>query len=160
MRSAPDSVEQDKEVGIEILEGTFQTTSRHGTSNSHHSEQNIEDMEIDGQGISQYHHHQRRFPVLLEKGQRTHSTASSFSGRHFGHYAAAARSDALSEVHAQHLVLITKTGAAPNRWSKGLSVMLEKVAGVAVVTKLCAILLMEADAKEAVPAHRRSTGLI
>ena len=45
----------------------------------------------------------------------------------------------------KHLALITKTGAAPNRWSKGLSVMLEKIAGVAVVTKLRAILLMEAD---------------
>ena len=54
-------------------------------------------------------------------------TASSFSGRHFGHYAAAAHSDALSEVHTRHLALVTKTGAAPNRWSKGLSVMLEKM---------------------------------
>ena len=69
----------------------------------------------------------------------------SKNGRHFGHYAAAAHSDALSEVHARHLALITKAGAAPNRWSKGLSVMLEKIAGVAVVTKLRAILLMEAD---------------
>merc|ERR1712194_332832 len=47
--------------------------------------------------------------------------------------------------HVRHLALITKTGATPKRWSKGLSVMLEKIAGVAVVTKLRAILLMEAD---------------
>ena len=72
-------------------------------------------------------------------------TVSSFSGRHFDHYAAAAHSDLLSEAHTRHLALITKTGAAPKRWSKGLSVMLEKIAGVAVVTKLGAILLMEAD---------------
>ena len=74
-------------------------------------------------------------------------TASSYSGRHFGHYKAAAHSEYLSEVHAKHMALITKTGATPIRWSKGLSVMMEKIAGVAVVTKLRAILLMEADFK-------------
>ena len=71
--------------------------------------------------------------------------ASSFLGRHFGHYAAVAHSDLLSEAHARHLALVTKTGADPKRWSKGLSVMLQKIAGVAVVTKLHAILLMEVD---------------
>ena len=40
--------------------------------------------------------------------------------------------------------LITKTGAAPKRWYKGVSVMLEKISGVTVVTKLRTILLMEA----------------
>ena len=39
---------------------------------------------------------------------------------------------------------MTKTGATPERWSKGLSVMLEKIAGVALVTKLRTILLMDA----------------
>ena len=72
-------------------------------------------------------------------------TASSFSGRHFGHYKAAAHSELLSEVHAKTIELATKTGATPERWSKELSVMLEKIAGVALVTKLRAILLMEAD---------------
>ena len=72
-------------------------------------------------------------------------TASSFLGQHFGHYAAAAHSDLLSEVHARHLTLITKISTAPKRWSKGLSLMLENITGVSVVTKLRAILLMEAD---------------
>ena len=73
-------------------------------------------------------------------------TASSFSGRHFGHYKAASHSDfLLPEVHAKTIELVTKTRATPERWSKGLSVMLEKIAGVALVTKLRAILLMEAD---------------
>ena len=67
-------------------------------------------------------------------------TASSFSGRHFGNYKAAAHSDFLSEVHAKTIELVTKTGATPDRWSKGLLVMLEKIAGVALVTKLRAIL--------------------
>ena len=65
--------------------------------------------------------------------QMKERTASSISGRHFGHYGAAAHSDLLSEVHARHTALVTKTGAAPKRWSRGLSVMLEKIAGVAVV---------------------------
>ena len=50
-----------------------------------------------------------------------------------------------SKRHAQHLALTTKTGAVLEKWSKGLLVMLEKIAGVAVVTKLRAILLTEAD---------------
>ena len=53
--------------------------------------------------------------------------------------------DLLSEARTRHFALITKTGAAPKRWSKSLSVMLENLAGVAVVTKLCAILLLEDD---------------
>ena len=51
----------------------------------------------------------------------------------------------LSEVHALKLSLIPKTGSAPERWARGLSVILEKIAGVAVVTKLRAVLLMESD---------------
>ena len=72
-------------------------------------------------------------------------TSSSYSGRHFGHYKAAAHSEYPSEVHVRTLSLITNIGAAPERWSRDLSIMLEKTAGVALVTKLRAILLMEAD---------------
>ena len=72
-------------------------------------------------------------------------TASSFSGRHFGHYKAAAHSDFLLEVHAKAIELVTKTGATPERLSKGLSVTLEKIADVALVTKHRAILLVETD---------------
>ena len=72
-------------------------------------------------------------------------TASSYSGLHFAHYKSAAFSDYLSETHALKLSTITRTGSAPERWARGLNVMLEKVAGIALVTKLRAILLMEAD---------------
>jgi len=72
-------------------------------------------------------------------------TSSSMSGLHFGHYKAAATSDYLSKFHAMKLSIISRTGHAPDRWSHGLTVMLEKVAGVALVNKLRAILLMEAD---------------
>ena len=67
------------------------------------------------------------------------------SGVHFGHYKAAGHSDFLSEVHALKLSLITKTGSAPKRWGRGLSVMLEKIAGLALAKKLLAILLREVD---------------
>ena len=38
-----------------------------------------------------------------------------------------------------------KMGITPSRWSKGLSMVLEKIAWIAVVTNLRTILLMEAD---------------
>ena len=72
-------------------------------------------------------------------------TASSYSKLHIGHYKSAAYSEELSQIHALKLSLISQTGSAPERWARGLSVMLEKIAGVALVTKLRAILLMEAD---------------
>ena len=72
-------------------------------------------------------------------------TSSSISGVHFCHYKAAGHSDFLSEMHALKLSIITKTGSAPKRRGRGLSVMLKKIAGVALVTKLRSILLMEAD---------------
>ena len=37
------------------------------------------------------------------------------------------------------------SGLVLNRWTKGLTIMLEKIAGVALVNKLRAILLMEGD---------------
>ena len=72
-------------------------------------------------------------------------TSSSYSKVHIGHYASCAHSDFLSEVLAKKLTLITSTGATPERWASGLTVILEKVAGIALITKMRAILLMEAD---------------
>jgi hypothetical protein len=42
-------------------------------------------------------------------------------------------------------LLALKKGIALERWSKGVSIMLEKMFGVRLVSKLQAILLMEAD---------------
>jgi len=71
--------------------------------------------------------------------------SSSFSGLHFGHYKSIAHDDYLSDILARKMSLISATGAAPERWARGLTVMLEKIAGVASITKLRAILLLEAD---------------
>ena len=73
------------------------------------------------------------------------NTSSSISGLHFGLYKAAARSDIITSFLADKISVTGSYGCPPTRWSCGLQVMLEKVAGVALVNKLRAILLMEAD---------------
>ena len=72
-------------------------------------------------------------------------TSSSLSGIHFGHYKAAASSETITNFLAKKITLVGKCGCPPERWSYGMTVMLEKVAGIAMVNKLRAILLMEAD---------------
>ena len=75
----------------------------------------------------------------------TEKTSSSFSGQHFGHYIAGMTSERITYLHALIATLVTRRGIVLDRWSKGLSVMLEKVFGCLLITKLCSILLMEAD---------------
>ena len=72
-------------------------------------------------------------------------TSSSESGLHFGHYKAGASSETISQFHALKTTLCLRRGIALARWSRGLSVMLEKMFGCTLVSKLRAILLMEAD---------------
>ena len=72
-------------------------------------------------------------------------TASSMSGRHFGHYKAAAKRTSLCNVHATFASEASQYGIFIKRWTKGLTVMLEKIENVIKVDKLRAILLMEAD---------------
>ena len=72
-------------------------------------------------------------------------TSSSQSGLHFGHYIAGTDCDYISQFHALQVLLALKKGIVLERWLKGLSVMLEKMFGVRLVSKLRAILLMEAD---------------
>jgi hypothetical protein len=72
-------------------------------------------------------------------------TSSSPSGLHFGHYIAGANCDYVSQFHVFRLSLALKKGLALERWANGLLVMLEKMFGVRLVSKLQAILLMEAD---------------
>lgn len=73
-------------------------------------------------------------------------TSSSKSKIHFGHYKAAARIKRLARFFSKKLSFIARTGWAPSRWGNGLTVLLEKIAGIALVNKLRAILLIEADA--------------
>ncbi len=70
---------------------------------------------------------------------------SSQSGLHFGHYIAGTDCDYISQFHTLRVLLALKKGVALERWSNGLSVMLEKTFRVRLVSKLRSILLMEAD---------------
>jgi hypothetical protein len=71
--------------------------------------------------------------------------SSSKSGIHFGHYIVGSKSDIISHYHSAHASVTLAHAIKLKRWSRGLSVMLEKTLGVTLVTKLCAILLMEGD---------------
>lgn len=73
------------------------------------------------------------------------TTSSSISGLHFGIYKAAMGSDIITNFLADKITVAATYGSPPTRWGCGLQVMLEKVAGVALVNKLRAILLMEGD---------------
>jgi hypothetical protein len=72
-------------------------------------------------------------------------TSSSKSGIHFGHYIVGSKSDIISHYHSARVSVILAHAMKLKRWSWGLSVMLEKTIGVTLVTKLCAILLIEGD---------------
>ncbi len=63
-------------------------------------------------------------------------TSSSPSGLHFGHYIAGADCNYISQFHALCVSLALKKGIALERWENGLSVMLEKMFGVQLVSKL------------------------
>jgi hypothetical protein len=63
-------------------------------------------------------------------------TSSSPSGLHFGHYITGADCDYISQFHALRVSLALKKGIALERWATGLSVMLEKMFGVWLVSKL------------------------
>jgi hypothetical protein len=73
------------------------------------------------------------------------STSSLESGLHFGHYIAALCSNHASYFHALKATLIIWRGVVLERWAHGLSVILEKMFGCALITKLQSILLMEAN---------------
>ena len=69
-------------------------------------------------------------------------TSSSYSGRHFGHYKAGRSSDYISHFQVVLASLIFHRGIVLDRWAVGLSVMLEKILGCRLVSKLRSILLM------------------
>jgi hypothetical protein len=72
-------------------------------------------------------------------------TSSLESGLHFGHYKVGGKSETIAHYHAARVTVILAHAIQLERWSRGLSVMLEKTLGVTLVLKLRAILLMEAD---------------
>jgi hypothetical protein len=69
-------------------------------------------------------------------------TSSSESGLLFGHYIIGGKSDLITHYHATRVSVTLAHSIQLERWSRGLSVMLEKTLGVMLVTKLRAILLL------------------
>lgn len=78
-------------------------------------------------------------------GRATERTSSSMSNIHFGHHIALSKSKMLARSMAKKLNLHARWGSPPERWLNVLMVMLEKKMGVALIPKLRAILLKEAD---------------
>ena len=72
-------------------------------------------------------------------------TSSSHSGFHFSHYIAGASSPLISHHHSLKVSICSLYGFPLERWKQGLTCILEKLPGNCLVTKLRAILLMEAD---------------
>ncbi len=66
-------------------------------------------------------------------------TSLSMSSVHYGHYKAAIQDELSSAVLALQLTVIVQSSVPPENWSVGLQVMLEKILGVCLVKKLCAI---------------------
>jgi hypothetical protein len=55
------------------------------------------------------------------------------------------RTPQVHKILAQQLTVIARSGIPPKKWSIGLQVMLEKIAGVCLIKKLRAIQLYEVD---------------
>ncbi len=72
-------------------------------------------------------------------------TSSSESGLHFGHYKVGGMSDIVAHYDAAQVTVTLAHAVQLERWTRGLSVMLKKTLRVTLVSKLRAILLMEAD---------------
>ena len=64
---------------------------------------------------------------------------------HFGHYKAGSISEYIDHSHALKATLFLHHGRVLDRWAQGLLVMLQKMFGCSLITKLRLILLMEAD---------------
>ena len=87
-----------------------------------------------------------RTPSFSRSWQRMDEfTSSGPSGLHFGHFMANSYDPVLAPVDAAMAHVPALSGYVPERWKKGLNVMLEKKPGVCKVTKLRTILLYEAD---------------
>ncbi len=96
--------------------------------------------------------HDGHSEIILEAEEFKHywqrvreKTSSSISSIHFGHYKSAVHSQSLSDFLARKITLIARCRCPPEQWGHGLQVLLEKIAGVALILKLRAILLMEGD---------------
>jgi hypothetical protein len=78
-------------------------------------------------------------------GRAKEEMSSSVCGMHYSHYKAGFCSAYITHPHALLATLVVKQGIRLERWSQGLLVMLDKIFGCSLITKLRLILLMEAE---------------
>ncbi len=95
-------------------------------------------------GLGIYHHHARSIEKILESSEQGYISSLEL-GLHFGNYKVGSKSDIITHYHAAQVTVTLANTIQFERWSHGLSVMLEKTLWVTLVSKLRAILLMEAD---------------
>jgi hypothetical protein len=73
------------------------------------------------------------------------STSTSPSGRHLGIYKALLPLESITKDMCEMLNVVTRAGLAPKRWTKAISVLLEKDCGQPNINRLRIIHLFEAD---------------
>jgi hypothetical protein len=78
-------------------------------------------------------------------GPAKEETSLLISGRHFRHYKVGLRSSYIAYLQALQATLVVQRGIVLEQWLSGLLVMLKKIFGYSLITKLRSILLMEAD---------------
>ena len=127
----------------EVLEGTYQPPE--GTD-----AETVGMLRLIAEVAAKMRHHPIAVTITKEDfiqywRRASEKTSSSYSNLHFGHWKAASRNEGLAELHAMFIQSVCQSGTYLERWSTGLTVMLEKIAGNFRVDKLRAILLMEAD---------------
>ncbi len=127
----------------EILAGTydysedFDRTTKELCKECTIIRQTIPKDSIDTKITKENHHEHRR--------RAKEETSSSYSRLHFGHYMAGALSDYINHFHALKATLLLHHGLVLECWAQGMLVMLQKMLGCSLITKLRSILRMEAD---------------
>jgi len=71
--------------------------------------------------------------------------SSSATGRHIGHYKAAAQCEQITDIHCKMTIFPFQKGFAPERWTQVTDVMLGKKPGIPRIHRLRVIQIIEAD---------------
>jgi hypothetical protein len=133
----------DREAGEEVLAGTFEYGEdfEEATHDFFHEVALI--WEIVPKDLIEEIEWKGDWEVFWKNAKE--ETSSSESGLHFSHYKAGAGLPLIFRFHAKKNLVMLKTGFGYKRWARGLLVMLEKIPGCQLISKLRPVLLMEAE---------------